>query len=237
MKTSVARSDRPTAIAVGALYVVATVAGVMAAVALGSLALHPEALTSLVANESRMLTGAFSELVMAVTVAGIAFMLYPLLMRDARTPVRQGLAVWYLGSRLTEGAIFLVGVLGLLSLFALSRAAADSGAAAVAQYLPLSAAISAVHQYSFVLGQIVFCVGAAMLYYLLLVTKLVPRWLAVWGLVAVPLILIGKLLVPFTGDPDSVASNVLSAPMGLLEMVLAVWLLFRGFNSPAVKEA
>jgi hypothetical protein len=62
-------SERRVAIAVGALYIVATVAGVLAAAALGSLLQGPGALASLAAHETLVITTAFFELVMAVTVA------------------------------------------------------------------------------------------------------------------------------------------------------------------------
>jgi hypothetical protein len=227
MTTIPMRADRSTAITVGALYVAATLSGVLAALALGPLASEPLALADLAAGKARVLTAAFFELVMAVTVAGVAFAIFPVLWSDAHTQVRRGLAVWYLGSRVTEGAMFLTGILALLSLLALGQAA-DS-AAAPADYLPVANALKAFLEYSFVLGQTVFCVGAFMLYYLLLQSSRVPRWLSVWGLIAAPLMLVAGLLLPFTGDPNSTISSILYAPMALQEMVLAVWLIARGF--------
>jgi hypothetical protein len=43
--------------------------------------------------------------------------------------------------------------------------------------------------------------------------------------------LVGGLLLPFTGDPNSTASTLLYAPMALQEMVLALWLIARGFTA------
>jgi hypothetical protein len=231
MRTSAVRTDRSTAIAVGALYVAAALSGVLAALALGTLASDPLSLADLAAGKARVLTAAFFELVMAVTVAGVAFALFPVLWTDAHTQGRRGLAVWYLGSRATEGALFLIGILGLLSLLALGQAAADSGAAP-ATYLPVAAALKAFLEYAFVLGQTVFCVGAFMLYTLLFQSRRVPRWLSIWGLIAAPLMLIAGLLLPITGDPNSTVSSILYAPMALQEMVLAVWLIARGFAAP-----
>ena len=231
MRTIALRTDRSTAIAAGALYVAATLSGVLAALALGTLASDPLALADLAAGRARVLTAAFFELVMAVTVAGVAFAVFPVLWSDAHTQGRRGLAVWYLGSRVTEGAVFLIGILALLSLLALARTVADSGAAPAA-YLPVATALKAFFEYSFVLGQTVFCVGAFMLYYLLFQSRRVPRWLSVWGLIAAPLMLIAGLLLPFTGDPNSTVSSILYAPMALQEMVLAVWLIARGFAAP-----
>jgi hypothetical protein len=231
MKPITPRSERSTAIAVGVLYVVATLSGVLAAIALGPLGSHPETFLDLAASKPRVLTAAFFELVMAVTVAGVAFALFPVLWSDSHTLGRRGLAVWYLGSRITEGAVFLTGILGLLSLLALGRTVADSGATP-GLYLPVAAALKALLEYAFVLGQTVFCVGTAILYYLLFQSRRVPGWLSVWGLIAAPLMLIAGFLLPFTGDPNSAVASILYAPMALQEMVLAAWLILRGFNAP-----
>ena len=88
------RSERRVAIAVGALYVVATAAGGLAAAAVGSLPQGAGALAGLAAHETRVMAMAFSEFVMAVAVAGVAFMIYPILRQDADTPVKQGMALW-----------------------------------------------------------------------------------------------------------------------------------------------
>jgi hypothetical protein len=87
--------------------------------------------------------------------------------------------------------------------------------------------------YAWMLGQSVFCVGAVMFYYLLYVSKRIPRWLSVWGLIGAPLMLVAGLSLVFTGNPNSTFSSILYAPLGLQEMVLAVWLIARGFNPPA----
>lgn len=88
--------------------------------------------------------------------------------------------------------------------------------------------------FAFMLGQSVFCIGALMFYYLLFQAKLVPRWLSVWGFIGAPLMLVASLSLLMTGDPDSTFSTVLYAPLGLQEMVLAVWLIVRGYNPAAL---
>jgi hypothetical protein len=134
-------------------------------------------------------------------------MLYPILTRDADTPTKQGLALWYVGTRITESTVFIVGILGLLSMFALSREIAAAGAGQSVQLVAIGSVLKTITDYSMVLGQSVFCVA--------------------------PLMLVAGFLLPLTGDPNSTISSILYAPMGLQEMVLAVWLIARGFNPPA----
>jgi hypothetical protein len=228
------RTNRKTAITVGVLYITATVAGILAAVSLGSLLIGPDALADLAAHETSVLATAFFELVMAVAVAGVAFMIYPVLKQDADTPRKQGLALWYVGTRITESVLFLMGIFGLLSLLALSQGIATAGVTDPALSRAMGSVLQTASDYAWMLGQSVFSVGAVMLYYLLYVSRRVPRWLSVWGLIGAPLMLVAGLSLPLTGDPNSTVSSILYAPLALQEMVLAVWLIIRGFNPPAV---
>jgi hypothetical protein len=169
-----------------------------------------------------------------VAVAGVGVMLYPVLMRDADSSSKQGLTMWYLGTRITEGALFFVGVIALMSMLSVSQAMAGASAGQAASYQAAGLALKGVSDYSLIAGQTVFCVGAAMLYWLLYVSKRIPRWLSVWGLIAAPMMLVAGFMLPVTGDPNSTISSILYAPMGLQEMVLAVWLIARGFNPGAL---
>ena len=72
-----------------------------------------------------------------------------------------------------------------------------------------------------------------MLYYLLFQARLIPRWLSRWGLVAAPLFLIASLSLLWTGDPNSSLATTCFAPMALQEVVLAVWLIVKGFDAAA----
>ena len=73
----------------------------------------------------------------------------------------------------------------------------------------------------------VFIAGALVFYYLLYISTLIPRWLSGWGVVASILLLIGNLLELAGGTP----SMILYLPIIANEAVLAIWLIFKGFNT------
>jgi hypothetical protein len=73
-----------------------------------------------------------------------------------------------------------------------------------------------------------------MYYYIFYQSKLVPRWLSVWGLVGVTLGIVNGLYDMFGGTPNETISMLLDLPIFVQEMVLAVWLIVRGFNSSAI---
>ena len=84
-------------------------------------------------------------------------------------------------------------------------------------------------------GTIVFCLGALMFYFLLFQSKLVPRWLSGWGLIAAIPYLAGGLLSIFgLIEPLATITVALDMPLALQEMVLAVWLIVKGFDSSAI---
>ena len=114
-------SERNTAIWVGVIYITATAGGALSVVFSGPLLEKPLNLANVAAQENQVLLTAFFELVMAVAVAGIAFMIYPILKKDADSENKKGLALWYVGTRITEGALFFVGVLCVLSVLKLSQ--------------------------------------------------------------------------------------------------------------------
>jgi len=230
MKTKAAREERKAAITVGVLYITATAAGI-AAMMMNA----PAELAQMAASKSAILATALFDIVMAVTVAGLGVMLYPVLMRDADTSSKQGLTTWYVGTRITEGALFFVGVIALVSMLSVSEAMAGVSAMQAVSYEAAALVLKTVFDYSWIAGQTIFCVGAAMLYWLLYVSKRVPRWLSVWGLIAAPMMLVAGFMLPITNDPNSTISSLLYAPMGLQEMVLAVWLIARGFRPPVAK--
>jgi len=227
-------SNRKTAIAVGALYIAATVAGVLCVAPMGSLLNAADMLSEIAANESQMIMVVSLEFIMAVAVAGVAFMIYPILKQDTDTENKKGLAIWYLGSRITEGALFFVAILAILSLLTLSQDFVKAGAPDASYFQTGGTVLVAASNYAYMLGQSVFCVGALMLYYLLYQSKRVPRWLSVWGLIGAPLMFAAGFLVLVNGDPNSPLSTALYAPLALQEMVLAVWLIAKGFNPPAI---
>lgn len=74
-----------------------------------------------------------------------------------------------------------------------------------------------------------------MFYILLYQSRLVPRWLSGWGLVAlIPYVVAGLSVLFGIIDPLSTVSVVSDIPLALQEMVLAVWLIIKGLNPSSV---
>jgi hypothetical protein len=89
-----------------------------------------------------------------------------------------------------------------------------------------------------IIMSLVFCLGATLFYVLLFRSHIVPRWITVWGLMGIPLYVVAYLLAMYgVVGINSSAVNLLCMPLALQEMVLAVWMIARGFRPAAVSNA
>jgi hypothetical protein len=77
---------------------------------------------------------------------------------------------------------------------------------------------------------ITFALGALVFYYMLYGSKLIPRFLSIWGLLGAAVVLMNTLLDMFGGPPGNLGIIML-----LNELFLGVWLIIKGFNSSATK--
>jgi Domain of unknown function (DUF4386) len=224
-------SYRRNAIAVGLLFIACSAASILSAVPLGSLLDAPVDLAKLAANDDRLVLTALIEFVWAATAAGIAIALYPVLRKHNRA-----LALGSVAGRLVEGALVLVGALSLVTLLGVSQEAVAGGSADASSFQAVSTSLLAARDWTYgLIAMLPFLFGALMYYYLLFKARLIPRWLSGWGLAAVVLSLVATVYSGFTQELGfSNVNIVLNIPIGVQEMVLAVWLIVKGFNAPTV---
>jgi hypothetical protein len=225
------RSIRKNAIIVGVLFIVATVASVLGKVVFSQPVLDaPNYLTGLVANENQVIIGAVLGLIAAFACAGIAIWLYPILKKQ-----HEALALGSVGFRIIESMLYIIVVIGLLSLLTLSREYVESGAPSASFFQISGSSLLAMREWAGQLGVIAFTLGGMMYYSVFFQSKLIPRWLAGWGFIAVVLSLASALLSLFGQVvPFSTVSVLLNLPIGVQEMVLAAWLIVKGFNQSAI---
>jgi hypothetical protein len=221
---------RKTALIAGVLFITATAASILSLPFLAPLN-APNYLVNVSANGNQVILGALLTFISAATSASIAISLYPLLRR-----YNEGLALGAVGFRLIEGVLYIVGAIFLLLLLTLSQEFVKAGAPNSSYFQTLGVLLLAgYHWVGFVGAVQAFYLGALMYYSIFYRTKLVPRWLSGWGLVGATLGIVASLLVMFgLISPLSTLQVVLNLPIAVQEMVLAVWLIVRGFNSSAI---
>jgi hypothetical protein len=220
---------RKTALIVGVLFIVATVAGILSEF-FGPDLNAQNYLTILSSNESKVIIRALLEFLLAVAVASIAIAIYPVLKR-----LNEGLALGYVIARTVEGLLFTIGVISLLTLLTLGREFLIAGAPAASYFQTSGTLLQAVREWGGgVCSTIVFSLGSLMFYYLLYKSKLIPQWLSGWGLAGATLYLLSGFCPLFGHDSRSTIYLILEAPLGVQEIVMAVWLIVKGFNPSSI---
>jgi hypothetical protein len=168
------------------------------------------------------------ELINGLAVVGIAVMMFPIFKKHA-----EALALGYVAIRIIEAVIVIAAVISPLSLIALSQDYVKAGAPDAPFFQTLGTSFLAARALwvGLMLG-IFFSLGALLFYYLLYQSKLVPRWLSVWGFIGAALVLTWNLLEMF-GISIS-AGVILAVPIILNEIFLGIWLIVKGFNPSAI---
>jgi hypothetical protein len=221
---------RKTAISVGVLFIMATVLGMLGNIPLNTILDAPDYLISISANENRVIIESLLVLLSAFASASIAIWLYPLLKKH-----HQAFALGSVGFRVMEGMLYIVAVVGLLSLLTLSREYVKAGASNASVFQVSGTLLLAIKTWAGQLGVIAFTLGAFMYYYVFYQSKLIPRWLSGWGFIGVAFSLAAALLTIFGQIiPFSPVFMILHLTIFVQEMVLAVWLIVKGFNPSAV---
>ena len=222
------KSHRNTARIVGVLFIIATVASISTIAFVGFLT-EPDYLAEVAANEGQVLGGVMVEFIWALSVLAIPVFLFPILRKHSDAS-----ALGFYSFRSIEAFLVILRSISLLALITLSQEYV-AGVPDASSFQTLGTLLLAVRDWTLLLGpNIVLAPAALMLSYLFYQSRLVPRWLSVWGLIAAPLVLAAGLLDMFDFiTPFSPIKGLLVFPIALFEMVLAVWLIVKGFNSNA----
>ncbi|NJN17086.1 MAG: DUF4386 domain-containing protein [Oscillochloris sp.] len=226
-------TTRQTASMFGALLIAAIVCGVLNSVP----ALEAsDYLETLAAHESRILVAVFFQAAMAVIYVAIAVIMYPLVRIDSRNS-----ALAYVTFRSIGAGFLFVGIVTLLLLLALGRRLAQAGAPAAADAALIGGLLRQGRDWLNHIGMILpWSIGGLFLYRAFLRTGVIPRWLAIWGLVGTALTLVATILYMLDQiQIVTVAYFALNAPTALLEVTLAVYLIARGFqhSEPALQPS
>jgi len=146
------------------------------------------------------------ELISGVAVIAIAVIMFPIL-----KPYNERLTVGYVVFKFIEG--FLMIIAGII-------------------FLSHSTSLLEVRDWIYVNHAYIFILGALIFYYLLYQSKLIPRFISVWGVIALILLLVGNLLEIMGLSPAMLI--FLYLPIMLNEVFLAIWLIVKGFNEDAI---
>lgn len=215
-------TNKKTAVTVGTLFLIAMAASLVGGGLVQSVISAPEPFVAVSENETLLVLGTLLELVNAIAVVGIGVLMFAVLKRHNETQ-----AVGYLSLRIVEAVFCSLIVVSPLSLIWLGQNQSQASAAlSIAERAGISG----------LLVPVFFSLGALLLYSSLYQSKLLPRFIPVWGLAAAVLILTLNLLSIFGLELGVGINMVFALPIILNEIFMGIWLIARGFN-PSVASA
>lgn len=208
---------------IGALFLAGFLIYGTGSVLVNSVVGAPDFLAGVGAQQTTLILGAFLMIATTAVDIGKAVFFFPVLERHGKRT-----AVAYLATMVFEMAMMTVGVLALLIIIPLADQA-DGGQLGPDTAQALGSLAVDANETAYQIGQLSLAFGALFLCALLFRTALIPKWLAVWGLIGYALHLVGAAAEIF-GAPISL---VLLIPGGIFEVTLAIWLLIKGFTPAA----
>jgi hypothetical protein len=173
--------------------------------------------------------GAFLEMILIIANIGTAVVLYPILKRQ-----NEILILGYVTARVMESVFIAVGLLSVLSIVTLRQEAAAGADAA--SLLTAGKSLVALKDWTFLLLGFMVGVGNGLLLgYLMYTSALVPRGMAVLGLIAGPVLIASGVGVLFgVIEAGGVVQAIATIPEALWELFLGIWPIVRGFNRSAI---
>jgi hypothetical protein len=221
---------RRTALIVGWLFIITFVVSIPAALLLYTPVLDNARYIVGAGADNRIALGALLEMILIVANIGTAVVLFPILKRQ-----NEGLALGYVTARVMECVFIAVGILSLLAVVTLRQ---DVGATGADSLVTAGRSLVAIHDWTFLLGPgwVVGIGNGLLLGYLMYRSGLVPRGMAMLGLIGGPLIIAsGTAVLLGTIEPGSTPQVVATIPEFLWELSLGIYLIVKGFRpSPII---
>jgi Domain of unknown function (DUF4386) len=177
-------------------------------------------------NSNMVILAMLLDFVCGASVFGIGVILFPILKKHSET-----IALWHVGLRLNEWVMLTISGIFLLTLVAISKEYVVTAIPEHSYLQVLANHILKARGYTKILMLLGFCLSASMFYYLLFKSKLLPRFISIWGLIGV-LLLSVEVVSNIYGH--SIGGIMIMLPMGLNEIFLGIWLIVKGFNQSAV---
>jgi hypothetical protein len=225
------KSNKKATKIVGALFILAAVTSIIGLTLYNPILNGPDYMIKGSEHANQVILGAIMELILVVSAIGTSTTMFPFLRKYSET-----IALWHVCFRFLEAVIITVGIISVLSLLSLSRAFVASGALDIATFQASGTLLKAVHDWTFLLGpNFMLGINTMMYSYIFYKSKLVPRFIPILGMIGATFVFTAALLEMFgVFSQISVWGAILSLPVFANEMILAVWLIVKGFNEHAL---
>jgi hypothetical protein len=185
-------------------------------------------------SETKVYIGAIFEFLLIVTNVGTAVVLYPIVKRQS-----EGFAMAYVGARIMESAFILVGLMSIVSMVSISHALVGATGAQATALGVQGSSLAATYNWAFLFGPglVVGFGNGLILGYLMYKSGLVPRRMALFGLVGGPMLILSFGLLLFGAyDKGSSPDALLALPEIVWEAFIGIYCAWKGFRSSPITK-
>jgi hypothetical protein len=179
-------------------------------------------------SNTSLYLGAILEFLLLVTNIGTAIVLYPIVKRQS-----EGLALGYVAARIMESVFILVGLISIVSVVTVSEALAGATGATAAALTAQGGLLVSTYEWAFLFGPglVVGFGNGLVLGYLMYRSGLVPRRMAMLGLVGGPMLIASFVMILFgVYENSSGPAFLMAVPEIAWEMSLGVYAAWKGFR-------
>jgi hypothetical protein len=227
-------STRRTSFITGVLFIITFVTSIPAALVLYTPVLDDANFILGAGADGGVTVGAFLDMLLIVANVGTAVALFPILKRQ-----NEALALGYVGARLMESTFIAIGIVSVLAVVTLRQDVAGAAGADPGSLVTAGQSLVAVYDWTFLLGPgwVVGVGNGLILGWLMYRSGLVPRGMAMLGLVAGPVLLArGTAVLLGVIEPDSPLVILATAPEFVWELWLGIYLMVKGFKPSGVER-
>ncbi len=227
-------SYRKSAIIVAVLFIIATAFLFIGGSFYNPILSSPDYLEIAYPQRTTVVIGLLLEFTCVLAIPLIPVFLFPVLRKH-----NEALALGYVVFRLFEAVLFVAVILNKLSLISVSENFLNNGGMDASYFQNYGSSIQAWNDWAWLIYVMVFTLGALMLYAVLYQSKLIPRFISGWGFVAALLLLTGIVLNMLEVNlmlPEGTFELIFAVPIAVQEMVMAIWLIVKGFNPSAINS-
>ena len=221
------KSNKKTGRLVGLLFLIIFATGITVYQILqGPVLFSDDFLTTTSANSNEIIISTLLLFFSGITSVVIAAILLPIFKKYSIT-----LAFLYLAFSILSFIAISIDNISVLSLLELSQEYTKNGTDNSGILTTLGNVFYKKHWWTHYMSLLISCFPVFILYYTLYLSKLIPKIISIVGIIAVILMFI-EILFSILGN--SISMNML-LPIGLIQLILPLWLIFKGLNSPTLE--
>lgn len=182
----------------------------------------PDFLSNISDNKATIIIGVIlMAIIHTIVNIGLAVIMLPIL-----KPFNETLSYGYLSAAITASALLVVGAIFLLLLIPLSDEYVKLGSTGASYFETIGIILKKGGYFSYQIGMVIWGFGGLLFCALLYQSKLVPRFISIWGVIGYIVFISGTIFELFEYN----VGVILSIPGGLFEISLSIWLIIKGFN-------